>query len=87
MDFSRGRRIGFNWLQHRRVGSMPVPGMKLTALIKLLPSDEQANSLLRTSGVLAEADASLRPKVAPDDPALKPLRRAATSPRSFVGGS
>ena len=38
---------------------MPVPGMKLIALIKLLPSDEQANSLLRTSGVLAEADASM----------------------------
>jgi hypothetical protein len=63
---------------------MPVTDMKLTALIKWLSSDEQANSLLRTSGVLTEADAS---KVAPDDRGLKPLRRAATSPRSFVGGS
>jgi predicted transposase len=38
----------FNWLKRLKAGSRHVVDMKLTAQIKLLPSDEQALCLLRT---------------------------------------
>jgi IS605 OrfB family transposase len=38
----------FNWLKHLRNGNIQALDMKLTAQVKLLPSDEQAQSLLRT---------------------------------------
>ena len=38
----------FNWLTQLGAGSIQALDMKLTAQIKLLPSDEQAQSLLRT---------------------------------------
>jgi IS605 OrfB family transposase len=38
----------FNWLKRLKAGSRHVVDMKLTAQIKLLPSDEQALGLLRT---------------------------------------